>query len=236
MFPLEGGDMSSLDRDLAGVGALADPLRRRLYQYVCLQPDPITRDQAAHALDIARHQAKFHLDRLEAAGLLETDYVRLGGRSGPGAGRPSKRYRRGRAELNVSIPPRAYDLLGQIMAEALTQAARDEAPVTEAVAAAATAHGAAIAAAEGHRGSPAQALERSMRLLGEHGYEPRLVDGTVVLTNCPFSDLARSHTELVCGLNHALIRGLTDALAPDRIDVRLEPSERRCCVLLCEEP
>jgi predicted ArsR family transcriptional regulator len=228
--------MSSLDRDLAGVGALADPLRRRLYQFVCRQPDPITRDEAAHALDIARHQAKFHLDRLEAEGLLETDYVRLGGRSGPGAGRPSKRYRRGRDELNVTIPPRAYELVGQIMAEAITEADRNGTPVAEAVVVAAAARGAAMAGGEGRRGSAASALDRSIRLLGEHGYEPTLSEGTVVLTNCPFSALARSHTELVCGLNHALVRGLADTLAPDRLDVRLEPGEQRCCVTLRDEP
>ena len=65
-----------LERNVAGIGTLADPVRRRLYRYVCAQAHPVSRDQAAEAVGIARHQAKFHLDRLEAEGLLDTDYVR----------------------------------------------------------------------------------------------------------------------------------------------------------------
>ena len=87
--------MRSFDRNVTGIGVLADSVRRRLYRFVSSQGQPVSRDQAAQAVGIARHKAKFHLDRLEAEGLLEADYVRLTGRSGPGAGRPAKRYRRG---------------------------------------------------------------------------------------------------------------------------------------------
>ena len=80
--------MRDFDRNVTGIGVLADPVRRQLYEFVCSQAEPVSRDQAAEAVGIARHQAKFHLDRLEAEGLLETDYVRLTGRTGPGAGRP----------------------------------------------------------------------------------------------------------------------------------------------------
>ena len=73
------------DRNVTGIGELADPVRRELYRFVCAQAQPVTRDQAAAAVGVARHKAKFHLDRLEAEGLLEADYVRLTGRTGPGA-------------------------------------------------------------------------------------------------------------------------------------------------------
>ncbi|REO55222.1 transcriptional regulator, partial [Mycobacterium tuberculosis] len=45
-----------------------DPVRRQLYQFVCSQSMPVSRDQAADAVGIPRHQAKFHLDRLTAEG------------------------------------------------------------------------------------------------------------------------------------------------------------------------
>ena len=64
--------MDGLRRDAAGIGALADPLRHQLYQFVCAQPASVSREQAADALGIPLHQAKFHLDRLEAEGLLES--------------------------------------------------------------------------------------------------------------------------------------------------------------------
>lgn len=45
-------DRKHLQRDAAGIGALADPVRHRLYQFVCDQPAPVTRDQAADAVGI----------------------------------------------------------------------------------------------------------------------------------------------------------------------------------------
>src|ERR671917_186479 len=134
------------DVDVAGISSLADPVRRQLYRFVCSQAEPVSRDQAAAAVGIPRHQAKFHLDRLEGEGLLQSDYVRLTGRTGPGAGRPAKRYRRGSRELSVTLPPREYDLAGHIMAEAITDHASAATPIAEALTEAAAAHGRAIAA------------------------------------------------------------------------------------------
>ena len=222
------------DRDVAGISALADPVRRLLYRFVCAQAEPVSRDQAAEAVGVARHQAKFHLDRLEAEGLLQSDYVRLTGRSGPGAGRPAKRYRRGGGELSVTIPPREYDLAGHIMAEAITDNASTAAPIAETLAKAAAAQGRAMAAGSDDPTSASDALHRSVDLLAEHGYEPRQVGRTILLTNCPFHSLARSHTDLVCHMNEALLTGFAEAIAPDRLEARLEPGEDRCCVILTE--
>lgn len=225
--------MRNLDRNVTGIAVLADPVRRQLYRFVCSQAQPVSRDQAAEALGIARHLVKFHLDRLEAAGLLETDYVRLTGRTGPGAGRPAKRYRRGTSEFTVALPDREYELAGQIMAEAITDAVQTGTPVLDALTNAAAAYGTAIAdPGAGHAGSAETAVEQAAGLLSEHGYEPRRSEGALVLTNCPFHALARSHTQLVCQMNHALISGLAQAIAPDLLDARLEPAEDRCCVTL----
>src|SRR5947199_9842736 len=65
-------------------GALADPVRRGLYRWVVAQAEPVSRDQAAEGAGVPRHTAKFHLDRLAADGLLETEFRRLTGRRGPG--------------------------------------------------------------------------------------------------------------------------------------------------------
>ena len=82
--------MPFADRDVAGIGALSDPLRRSLYLFVCAQPNPVSRELAAGALELAPHQAKFHLDRLEREGLLDSVYARVSGRTGPGAGKASE--------------------------------------------------------------------------------------------------------------------------------------------------
>src|SRR3954447_12473114 len=85
-----GGAMT--DDDFAVIGALADPARRALYRYVAASTSPISRDQAAEDVGLARHTVKFHLDRLVDEGLLETEYRRLSGRRGARAGRPAQPY------------------------------------------------------------------------------------------------------------------------------------------------
>ena len=106
-----------LSRQAARIGALAEPVRRELYEYVVAQREAVSREQAADGVAVPLHTAKFHLDRLVGEGLLETEYRRLTGRTGPGAGRPAKLYRRAERELTVSLPERRYDLAGEILAE-----------------------------------------------------------------------------------------------------------------------
>ena len=229
--------MQGFDRNVTGIGVLADPVRRELYRFVCSEAQPVTRDQAAEAVGVARHKAKFHLDRLEAEGLLQADYVRLTGRTGPGAGRPAKRYRRGRSEFAITIPARDYELAGHIMADAISESGRTGTPVFDALNNAAAAHGAAIAAiSPDHPSGSAAALDLAVRILTEQGYEPRQIDRIVIMANCPFHRLAVGHTELVCRLNHSLLSGFVDSVAPDLLEARLEPGANRCCVTLVALP
>lgn len=229
--------MQGFDRNVTGIGVLADPVRRELYRFVCSEAQPVTRDQAAEAVGVARHKAKFHLDRLEAEGLLQADYVRLTGRTGPGAGRPAKRYRRGRSEFAITIPARDYELAGHIMADAISESARTGTPVFDALNNAAAAHGAAIAAiSPDHPSGGDAALDLAVRILTEQGYEPRQIDRIVIMGNCPFHRLAVGHTELVCRLNHSLLSGFVDSIAPDLLEARLEPGANRCCVTLVALP
>ena len=104
---------------VAGLAALADPIRRELYLFVAAQPEPVSRDRAAEGVDVPRHTAKFHLDKLVEQGLLDTGFQRLSGRRGPGAGRPTKLYRRSGRELSVTLPERRYDLAGRLLAQAI---------------------------------------------------------------------------------------------------------------------
>jgi predicted ArsR family transcriptional regulator len=226
-----------LQRDAAAIGALTDPVRRQLYRFVCSQPAPVSRDQAADALGIAHHQAKFHLDRLAAEGLLESDYARLTGRSGPGAGRTSKLYRKARRDIAVSLPHRHYELAARLMATAIAQSATTGAPVVELLNRGAHDYGqtAGIAAVSSAGQQPAvgeSALELAVSVLSEHGYEPRHADGEVYLANCPFYALAQGQTDLACNMNLALITGVADALAPHSPHARLNPGPARCCVVL----
>ncbi|OBJ16223.1 helix-turn-helix transcriptional regulator [Mycobacterium colombiense] len=225
-------DADALERDAAGIGALADPVRRQLYQFVCSQPGLVSRDQAADAVGIAHHQAKFHLDRLTAEGLLESDYARVSGRSGPGAGRTSKLYRRARRDIAVSLPQREYELAGRLMATAIARSADTGEPVAEVLNRVAREYGHTMVVGSAPPKDAGAALRRTVRVLRRYGYEPRFSDSEVELANCPFHALAQEQTELACNMNHALITGVADALAPHGPDARLCPGRDRCCVVL----
>src|SRR6266516_5192021 len=134
-------DPDAFDERVGRIAALGEPVRRALYRYVAAQAEPVSRDEAAAALGIARHVAKFHLDRLEADALLEASYRRPAGRGGPGAGRPAKRYRRSSGEVSVSLPARSYDLAGRVMARAIVTAGSDDIAMDAATRQAARAEG-----------------------------------------------------------------------------------------------
>jgi len=217
---------------VASIGALGDPLRRDLYLYVCAKPYAVSRDEAADALGIPLHKAKFHLDRLETDGLLTAEFARLTGRSGPGAGRPAKVYRRAADDISVSLPGRDYELAGQLLAAAVATSSRTGQSPIEALHQEAATHGREWARTTMAASGGMSALEHAEQVLAEHGYEPRDHDGRVILANCPFHTLAANHTEMVCGMNLALVQGLVDEVGPDDLECRLEPADERCCVVL----
>ena len=208
-------------RDAGALAVLGDPARRRLYDYVTAQPRPVSRDEAAAATGIKRPTAAFHLDRLVECGLLETVFARLTGRTGPGAGRTAKLYTRSGCQFDVSLPPRRYQVAGDILASALVEMQRGSGPSSGAVARAAERAGHRLAS-----GGP----DLAGALTGA-GYEPRAAGCEIELANCPFHELARQHPGLVCGLNLHLLRGLLAGLGCPA-SARLAPAPGRCCVTI----
>ena len=217
-------------RRVTTLGALADPVRRALYRFVSDQEEPVSREQAAQGVEVAKHTAKFHLDRLVDEGLLVTEFRRLTGRTGPGAGRPAKLYRRSAREVSVSLPNRRYDLAAEVLADAIERSLEgtpmDQAIVTAADAAA---ERAVEGAPERSRSRRAGELARVAGTLAPLGYEPKL-DDTLVLANCPFDRLADDHRELVCGMNLAFVCSVADRLGCAGVRAELDPGDGGCCV------
>ncbi|WP_165987033.1 metalloregulator ArsR/SmtB family transcription factor [Streptomyces sp. YIM 98790] len=215
--------MADEDASFEAVSVLADPVRRRLYRHVAERPGWTGRDAAAEAAGVSRSLAAHHLDKLVESGLLVTSFRRLTGRTGPGAGRPAKVYRRAEREHTVSLPPRAYDTLGHLLAGVVECAGLDRE-----VQAAARAAGADAA-----RQEPVDPVA----WLRDRGYEPFPEDGsgtTLRLNNCPFHALAGEHPALVCGMNLALIEGLLAGLDSGGVQwsAEIDPRPSGCCVTL----
>ncbi|MEV6843764.1 transcriptional regulator [Actinoplanes sp. NPDC051411] len=208
--------MTPLD-DLDALASLADRVRRQAYQLVADASAPVGRDEVAEALGIGRTLAAFHLDKLAAAGLLETSYARRSGKTGPGAGRPAKLYRVAAAEHAVSVPPRAYRTAAELLAEALERAGAEEI---------------LYEVAQRH-GRDASAPAEVTELLAEHGYAPVAGDrDRIELRNCPFHRLAEQFPPVICGMNLALITGL---LAGGEWEARMDAAPGRCCVTVSKK-
>jgi predicted ArsR family transcriptional regulator len=207
--------------DWATLNVLADPVRRRLYEYVASQAGPVRREDVAKAAGIGRTLAAYHLDRLADAGLLATSYARPSGRGGPGAGRPAKHYQPAQDEVAITVPPRNYGLLARLLADAV--AADQTGEVASALMHSAGEEGRADAAEDGD-------LMTSLR---RRGYEPvATATGDIELQNCPFHHMAQRHAQLVCSLNQALIAGCLSGRGEEPGRAELRPRSGQCCVVI----
>ncbi len=231
------GDGERSDQPLAAFAALGEPTRRALYQHVADHGGWVGREEAADAVGISRTLAAHHLDRLAADGLLDVDYQRTNERRGPGAGRPAKLYRRAARQITLSLPPRRFELMARLLAEAVDAARQDDVDLAEALSSSARQAGEAMAAARAtdlpRRAGSGRTRTAVAAELHARGYEPVVApSGAITLRNCPFHELAERHIDLVCGLNLALLEGLVAGLPTARLVARLAPAPGRCCVTL----
>jgi predicted ArsR family transcriptional regulator len=226
-------------RHLAGirpVAALDDALRHRIYLFVRGAGRPVTREDVAGELGISRKLAAFHLDKLLDRGLLRAHYARPPGRSGPGAGRTSKMYEPSVMEVDVSIPERRYDLVGELLVDAI----EGESPAEPARAVAtrvAYEKGNAIggrvrATRELGRPGPERTMTAALGVLEDHGFEPFREGEAVRVRNCPFHALARRAPDLVCEINRSFVEGIVRGLGNTSVEAVIERRPGECCVEL----
>ncbi len=226
------GVSDSISSGLDALGALAEPTRRRLYEFVAQSGRRVGRDEAAQGAGIGRSLAAYHLDKLVEHGLLEVDYARPPGRSGPGAGRPAKLYRRARGEFVLRAPARDYRLLAELLVRAADETGG---AVKEAIERGARDLGRSLGAAARRQGGDTGEALRA--LLHERGYEPAEAEpGMLRLRNCPFDAVASRHPAIVCGLNLALIDGILAGLGRDPASATLAPQDDVCCVAIRTAP
>jgi predicted ArsR family transcriptional regulator len=212
--------VDDLEPGVDAVAVLVDPVRRAAYRAVAASAEPLGRDEVAAALGVGRTLAAFHLDKLVDAGLLAISSARRSGRSGPGAGRPAKLYRRAPGEHTVSVPPRSYRLGAEVLAETVERLGGEDALFE-------------VAQERGRRAGRAGGPGADVReLLRSQGYAP-VPDGVDIrLGNCPFHLLADEFPPTVCGMNLALLTGLLAGADRPEWQARLDPRPGLCCVVL----
>src|SRR5215211_4075323 len=177
---------------LATAALLNEPVRGALYAFVASRDEPVDRDEAASAVGVGRPLAAFHLDRLVTAGLLDVEYRRRSGRTGPGAGRPAKFYRRVPGQtIELTVPARRYRLAAEILVEGIDRPQNDR--IRDEVRAAARERGKALAReateARPSRSRPpdkeSAARKRLVELLAAECFYPQKTAYEIRLRNCP---------------------------------------------------
>ena len=203
------------------LGSLADPTRMALYDFVAGSAEAVGRDEAAAAIGIARQTAAYHLDRLAADGLVEVDFVRRTGRTGPGAGRPAKLYRRSNHEFEITVPPRRYLLAARVFLAAMTgRESEGDAPGL---------------AASARRMGMSMGEAGLNSALEEAGYVPEFSNSNEIrFLNCPFHALAATDREVTCGMNLELVKGIIEGAGYSG-SAHLEPEPGYCCVRIRNE-
>ncbi|MEU1985344.1 transcriptional regulator [Nocardia sp. NPDC019395] len=194
--------------------------RRRLLAILRSASEPLDAQQLAQITGQHVTTVRFHLDILTRESL-----VRQFQQPPRGRGRPRIGYR----AVQRSV---GYQDLAQVLAD---QLGPDPAQQAAAGMAAGRAWGGKLETPAEPVETVRDAKERTVSLMSELGFAPerdsretsgRDTEETAVvrLTACPLRDLARTHTEVVCGVHRGLLAELLEgAGAPGKVEAELVP-------------
>ncbi|TFC06506.1 hypothetical protein E3O42_01750 [Cryobacterium adonitolivorans] len=204
--------MISTDQRDARHAALASEPRRRVLGLLTAAAEPLDAVTVAAGIGLHVTTARFHLEQLEAAGLVERQVARSGER-----GRPHVLF------SPVAAPLPADDAQQQLT-QALASVIGEDADRGRARSVRAGEHWSAQYAA-GVDGPVTDVMPPLLRVLAEIGFEPqlRVEDNTIALPACPFRAEARANPDVVCSVHLGLIKGLVRELGHDASGIRLLP-------------
>jgi predicted ArsR family transcriptional regulator len=214
-------DVPAERRD-ARYAALASEPRRRVLGVLTNAAGPLDAVTVAAGMGLHVTTARFHLEQLVTAGLVEREINRAGGR-----GRPQ-----------VLFSPAPEPLPAENAQQQLTQALAavigedDDGGRARSVRAGARWATQYLAVADAAQpgspeadGSRADLVPPLLRVLTEIGFEPELhaEDATIALPACPFRAEARQNPDVVCSVHLGLLRGLATSLGHDGEQIILRP-------------
>lgn len=173
---------------------------------------------SALAASLGQHAntVREHLDALVERGLATRSRAEAHGR-----GRPAWQYSASTDLREPDTRVRDYATLAYVLAEQIARSSRD--PEADAIAAGKT--WARMLTEPVGRTSPASARRRTVRLLESIGFDPAVDSRThsVLLRRCPFLDVARLQSQVVCSAHLGMITAAVDAFGGNGSTVQLAP-------------
>ena len=200
--------------------ALADPSRARILAELT-DHGPLDAREIAARVGLHLNTVRSHLTALTEVALVESERAPSEGR-----GRPRLTYR---ATGDHQGELRRYRLLAEILTALVARSAPDVTPELE-----------ELGELWGHHlvDSPPplatlsrdEALARLVDLLDESGFSPSVAEDVedgdrvrILMRPCPFLELARRHSDVVCPIHLGLMRGALAELGGAMTAVSLEP-------------
>jgi predicted ArsR family transcriptional regulator len=188
---------------------------------------PLSVAEVAQAMELHVNTARFHLDGLVDDGLAER--------------MPEPRDTPGRPRIlyfseGPSPGPRSYELLAEMLT-GFVSSLTDASPATVELGKAWGRHLVERTPPSEHVGAE-EAVARLIRLLDLVGFQTEtrsMAEGTEVrLRNCPFQEVARKHSDIVCAIHLGLMQGALDELGAPVAATSLEPfvTPQMCVALL----
>jgi predicted ArsR family transcriptional regulator len=208
--------------------ALAEPHRRRLVAALREAGAPLDTERLTDIVGLHPNTVRWHLRVLEEAGLVERRP--LASSEQP---RPRGRPRLGFALVDQTSLVNEYHLLAAILAASLTGAGDGQALALEA----GRAWGGSLVdeAGAGSNGGTAESLDRLLRMLGRHGFQPELTEDGLAMHACPYHDLALEHGSVVCAAHRGIVEAaLTRLQVPLRVVDILPLPPPSICVMRLE--
>lgn len=200
-------------------GTLADPTRYSIYEYILKKSSEITVQDVASEFGIHPNVARLHLTKLEDVELIYSFLHKTGK-----GGRPGKVYKAAEKAIQLSFPHRDYQLLSNVLLDAVYVLGEEGVKRAEAAAEKA---GQRAVDAEGRLAPQHLTYEEKAHLLNELaarvGYVPKVVEenGKVivefVIYNCPFKELLTDQAELTCRIHKAFLTGVLASLFGDML-------------------
>lgn len=204
--------------------ALGDPTRRRLLELVEGAGQALSVPELVERLGLHHSAIRIHLRKLIEAGFVEPVPAEAG--SAP-RGRPPTRYRH--VPLTAEVAPYRH------LAEMLSEAVRGRLSAAQA----GRSVGARLVA------GPAGANDATAGIAAEaaaRGFAPSVhttgATTEIVLTSCPYAEVAEADPVTICSLHRGLLEGMADAYGSVQVDdlVPGDPHHAGCVVRLSSTP
>lgn len=205
-----------MEKEQQLTAVLADGTRYRIYRSIMERPGvQVTVAEIAELFGLHPNVARMHLGKLAQVDLLTTSL-----RKGEGGGRPARLYQLSDRVSTICLPPRRYELLASLAVAALSEAAD-----VEAVSRVCKDFGrrAGLQMVESRGGSDRFDRDAVVALLTEVINDSGMIAVTewvgkalvVDIRNCVFKEISTSRPDLVCGMHHAFMEGVVEALSSD---------------------